>query len=94
MLSNFSHSPLHNNVYGSEKLVIMVSSVDENGEESFVESNDYPLELTGVSSSSFKLKSVISNGTIGQMKKVKGNSDNNLSHRDSIDKQVEQLMHS
>lgn len=70
----------------------MVSSVDENGEESFVESNEYPLELTGVSASSFKLKSVAANGTLDQMKKVKSNSDNHLSQRDSIDRQVEQLM--
>lgn len=70
----------------------MSSSIDENGEESFVETNEYPLELTGVSASSFKLKSVIANGTIGEMKKVKGNHDNHLSHRDSIDRQVEQLM--
>lgn len=92
MLSNNSHSPSHDCVYGSEKLCIMVSSVDENGEESFVESNEYPLELTGVFSSSFKLKSVVANGTIGEMKKVKGNHDNHLSQRDSIDRQVEQLM--
>lgn len=92
MLNNHSHVPSHDNVYGLEELVIMSSSVDENGEESFVESNEYPLELTGVSASSFKLKSVIANGTIGEMKKVKGNSDNHLSNRDSIDKQVEQLM--
>lgn len=92
MLSNKNHLPSHDNVYGSEKFTIMSSSIDENGEETFVETNDYPLEFVGVSASSFKLKSVIANGTVGEMKKVKGNSDNHLSNRDSIDKQVEQLM--
>ncbi len=92
MLSNKSHSPSHDNVYGSEKFIIMSSSIDENGEETFIETFEYPLEFTGVSASSFKLKSVVANGTIGEMKKVKNNSDNHLSHRDSIDEQVAQLM--